>query len=401
MSSFITKLCCVGVVLAVGAGTELSLYGRYVALGAPAASGQGTPGLSAGLGPASGCTAAPEAGTTTVPPALGLSTAGTDGVLSIKNDLRTLVVVVLGDTGLTSLSRAIAVGGNSKVSVRMVPGSFGFGVMVGERWCNLGRGFLGGAKYAISGGIPVKTGVVTQAMIRPGADAGDVKVTYRTFPDPGRAAQTIDLVRSGNGFVKIGTVNGMSAALFIDPKTPVSVISSSFARDAGIECSAAIPDDAGDLPAGACLGLAAAISLGPFTVHDVPVAIMPGPSRYILGANVLRHFRVESDFMTMHIAQPMTAELELQAGALARTQAWPQPAGVERRAHGAVAMANLLLASRSHLASAMAGVGLVTLIIAVALLRRRAGTTRPASAHPVSNRSGEFYEQKQFRRPRS
>mgnify|MGYP002378241064 CR=1 FL=1 len=169
--------------------------------------------------------------------------------VGIVNHHRYPVVAVFGDLNGTQKFQAVAVGSESAASLQMPVGQYDLILHAGEasRWCNLQRGFAGGATIQMNGGLVVRATATTQVALKSTANTPDgFSVTYSAVNAPSsetRASSAhgvLRLTQTRDGhYFSGGTVNGFPVVFMVDTGATNVAISSNTAARAGIKnCTA-------------------------------------------------------------------------------------------------------------------------------------------------------------------
>ncbi len=207
------------------------------------------------------------------------------------------VVAVFGDLNGTQKFQAVAVGSESVASLQMPVGQYDLVLHAGEvsRWCNLQRGFSGGASVQMNGGLVVRGMATTQVALKSTANTPDgFSVTYSTENAQSSDARTSGLntqssdtrTPSGAGVLRLtqtkdghyfsgGAVNGFPVVFMVDTGATNVAISSNTASRAGITSCVAQTFSTANGSVQGCKAIVENIVFGTFRLSNVEVAIMP------------------------------------------------------------------------------------------------------------------------------
>ena len=147
----------------------------------------------------SDCDDAPEPGTTSVLDNEALHASGSYvGYFALRNALNVPVVAVLmSDVDFDVLQvMTLAPGSGAKA---LVPGGhYRLGLLAGDQWCNLARGFEQGRKTDVIGGIAVPSGATIETTLGGDPTTGRLRVFYRRVPTPVGLPDAILVAWSGS-----------------------------------------------------------------------------------------------------------------------------------------------------------------------------------------------------------
>lgn len=226
--------------------------------------------------------------------------------VKIVNHHRYPVVAIFGDLNGTQKFQAVAVGSESAANLQMPMGQYDLILLAGEatRWCNLQRGFAGGASIQMNGGLVVRAMATTQVALKSIANTPDgFSVTYSAVnakSSDTRASSTsgsLRLTQTKDGhYFSGGAVNGFPVVYMVDTGATSVAISSNTAARAGIKSCTARTFSTANGNVQGCTAVVEEIVFGTFRLNNVEVAIMPNmQGEALLGMNVLKRFHIEQD----------------------------------------------------------------------------------------------------------
>ncbi|OHC85981.1 MAG: hypothetical protein A3J87_00070 [Sideroxydans sp. RIFOXYB12_FULL_59_6] len=149
------------------------------------------------------------------------------------------------------------------------------------------------------------------AMQSSGAGPEDFRALISTFvpatplPTPSFSGDgSMAVKRHGNGhFYLPGSIGGVPVTFMLDTGASVTSITSEIAREAGVHNCKEIQVQTANGSTTGCIALVPQMTLGNFTLNNITVAVMPNMDTNLLGANVLRNFRVGQDADTLLIGR--------------------------------------------------------------------------------------------------
>ena len=99
--------------------------------------------------------------------------------------------------------------------------------------------------------------------------------------------------RSGN-YSMPGAINGVPVTFMVDTGASTVAISAAMADRMGLEGCMGVASQTANGRAVGCMALAREVRFGPFTAHDVRVAVLPNmpPDTALLGMNVLSRLQI-------------------------------------------------------------------------------------------------------------
>ena len=115
----------------------------------------------------------------------------------------------------------------------------------------------------------------------------------------------VELSRARDGHFRIdGAIQGEPVRFLIDTGASTVSVSGSLARRAGIDCRTPSTFNTANGIVQVCMGRAARLDFGPFSIENVSVAILPKlASDALLGMNALRHLRLEQTGNTLRLSR--------------------------------------------------------------------------------------------------
>ena len=226
------------------------------------------------------------------------------------------VVAVFSDLNGPQKFQAVAVGSESIASLQMPVGRYDLILHAGEasRWCNLQRGFSGGASVQMNGGLVVRGMATTQVALKSTANTPEgFSVTYSAKNAQSSDARASGIntqsndtrTPSGAGVLRLtqtkdghyfsgGAVNGFPVVFMVDTGATNVAISSNTASRAGITSCVARTFSTANGSVQGCKAIVENIVFGTFRLSNVEVAIMPNmQGEALLGMNVLKGFHIE------------------------------------------------------------------------------------------------------------
>jgi len=130
---------------------------------------------------------------------------------------------------------------------------------------------------------------------------------YRPKPIEILAQDTLELRRTLDGhYYASGSINRQPVVFLVDTGASTVSVSTTMAESLGLSgCRDRVYGTAGGTVRG-CEARAEEIEVGGLRVHDVRVAVLPtqSPKLVLLGMDVLRHFRIETEAGTMRLSPP-------------------------------------------------------------------------------------------------
>jgi clan AA aspartic protease (TIGR02281 family) len=254
----------------------------------------------------------PQNGSTTVFPESGLQTGGTGTELTLHNEHAHPLLLVLTAPRTLIPSLSVLVHARQQASVRIPPGQYDLMFAAGTRWCDARSGFSDGRMLKFNDSLSVQPDApVRIAMQSSGAGPEDFRALISTFvpatplPTPSFSGDgSMAVKRHGNGhFYLPGSIGGVPVTFMLDTGASVTSITSEIARAAGVRNCKEIQVQTANGSTTGCIALVPLMTLGNFTLKNVTVAVMPNMDTNLLGANVLRNFRVGQDEDTLLIGR--------------------------------------------------------------------------------------------------
>jgi clan AA aspartic protease (TIGR02281 family) len=221
-----------------------------------------------------------------------------------------LLILTAPHTLIPSLS--VMVHARQQTSVRIPPGQYDLMFAAGTRWCDARSGFSDGRMLKFDNSLSVQQDApVRIAMQSSGAGPEDFRALISTFmpatpiPKPSFSGDgSMTVKRHGNGhFYLPGSIAGTPVTFMLDTGASVTSITSEIAREAGVRNCKEIQVQTANGSATGCIALVPQMTLGNFTLKNITVAVMPNMDTNLLGANVLRNFRVGQDEDTLLIGR--------------------------------------------------------------------------------------------------
>lgn len=252
----------------------------------------------------------PDNGSTTVFAESGLRPGGTELTLNNEHAHPLLLILTAPHTLIPSIS--VMVHARQQASVRIPPGQYDLMFAAGTRWCDARSGFSDGRMLKFSEPLSVPHDTpVRIAMQSSGAGPEDFRALISSFvpaaPPPapsfsGDGSMTVK--RHGNGhFYLPGSIAGVPVTFMLDTGASVTSITSEIAREADVRNCKEIQVQTANGSTTGCIALVPQMTLGNFTLKNITVAVMPNMDTNLLGANVLRNFRVGQDGDTLLIGR--------------------------------------------------------------------------------------------------
>lgn len=99
----------------------------------------------------------------------------------------------------------------------------------------------------------------------------------------------------GGGYWVTGILNGISQNMLVDTGASHTAISQAVATAAGIRCTESSYSQTATTTLATCKGTLDTLTIGPFTLKNVPVTVFPNINNTLLGQSVLHEFRLEQD----------------------------------------------------------------------------------------------------------
>lgn len=232
------------------------------------------------------------------------------GIMLENRQAFPVVAIILSAAGNRKIMSVAIMSGQS-VNLSLPIADYGLALYVGNRWCNMERGFLDGQKIDISGTFTIQDQGITRITLKPsGPSTGDVQVVYgydRPSVGATAPAMRVDgdgallLQQENGGYFVAGHVNQVPVRFQVDTGAMLTSISRETAGQAGIlECEPRTFHTAGGDTSG-CVGMVSEIEFGNFHVRYVTVAVMPNMRGSLLGMNVLGKFTMEQHGNTLRI----------------------------------------------------------------------------------------------------
>ena len=253
----------------------------------------------------------PDNGSTTVFPESGLQLGdGTELTLINEHAHPLLLILTAPRTLIPSMS--VMVHARQQVSVRIPPGQYDLMFAAGTRWCDARSGFSDGRMLKFDNSLAVQHDApVRIAMQSSGAGPEDFRALISTFspaaalPPPSFSGDgSMAVKRHNNGhFYLPGSIGGVPVTFMLDTGASVTSITSAIAREAGVRNCKEIQVQTANGSTTGCIALVPQMTLGNFTLKNITVAVMPNMDSNLLGANVLRNFRVGQDEDTLLIGR--------------------------------------------------------------------------------------------------
>jgi aspartyl protease family protein len=128
---------------------------------------------------------------------------------------------------------------------------------------------------------------------------------YRPKPIEVLAQDGLELRRTMDGhYYANGSINRQPVVFLVDTGASTVSVSRALAERLGVDgCRAVVYGTAGGTVRG-CEARADELEVGGLRLHDVRIAVLPEQSEklVLLGMNVLRHFRIETEAATMRLS---------------------------------------------------------------------------------------------------
>ncbi|BCK86612.1 protein CyaY [Sideroxyarcus emersonii] len=246
--------------------------------------------------------ALPANGNVSLFPANRMRTGGPDDPeVTLKNDHPHPVLLILTAAESATPSLSILVHAGQVAAVRLPAGRYDMMFSVGDNWCNPRNGFSEGHLLKFDQPLSVQAGKPVQvAMQTSGSGIADLQVLVKTFhpaasaPLPNYTGDgRMQVARHADGhFYLPGSIDDTPIVFMLDTDSPVTSVSSSLARQAGIRNCKAVQPPAANTPAAGCIALVPHMKLGRFALENITVAVLPDTETNLLGTNVLRNFQV-------------------------------------------------------------------------------------------------------------
>ncbi len=254
----------------------------------------------------------PNNGSTTVFPESGLQLDSIGTELTLNNDHAHPLLLILTAPHSLIPSASVMVHARQQASVRIPPGQYDLMFAAGTRWCDARRGFSDGRMLKFNNSLSVQQDTpVRISMQSSGAGPEDFRALISTFvpatplPTPSFSGDgSMAVKRHSNGhFYLPGSIAGVPVTFMLDTGASVTSITSEIAREAGVHNCKEIQFQTANGSATGCIALVPQMTLGNFTLKNITVAVMPNMETNLLGANVLRNFRVGQDEDTLLVGR--------------------------------------------------------------------------------------------------
>jgi clan AA aspartic protease (TIGR02281 family) len=246
----------------------------------------------------------PDNGSTTLFPEGGLRSgdAGTELTLNNEHAHPLLLILTAPRSAVPALS--VLLHARQRASIRVPPGQYDLMFSAGTRWCDARSGFADGRMLKMGDPLSIRHDTPMRISLQSsGAGPEDFRALISTFvaatppPTPtfsGDGSMTIRRHDNGHFYVP-GTVSGIPVTFMLDTGASVTSVTAEIARQAGVHNCKEIQVQTANGTASGCLALVPQMTLGNFTLKNITVAVMPNMETNLLGANVLRNFRVGQD----------------------------------------------------------------------------------------------------------
>ncbi|MDO8414547.1 MAG: TIGR02281 family clan AA aspartic protease [Gallionellaceae bacterium] len=195
--------------------------------------------------------------------------------------------------------------------VGLPAGQYDMLLSLGNSWCNLHSGFLGGERIKLNTTLNVLAQQPLQLIAQSaGVSATDFQIIIKSSAPP---AEPPPFRFIGNGVMEIrqhttghyhiaGAVNGTPLTFMIDTGASLTSLSTETAQSAGIrDCKPATFNTANGTVTG-CTALAAQLTIGGYQLQNVNIAVMPNMAVNLLGMNVLNNFDMTQNNGVMHLS---------------------------------------------------------------------------------------------------
>lgn len=225
--------------------------------------------------------------------------------LEVVNNHNLPIVALVSDLGSRQKLQALVIANGARAGLQLPSGQYDLVLYAGDAggWCNLSKGFSGGATVHMTGGVVLQNAETTQVVLKNTANKADgfsvayqsIRPVEREKPKPTAVGSVLRLPQTADGhYFAGGSVNGFPVVFMVDTGATYVAISSHTAARAGIDrCVRKVFSTANGTVQG-CSTTAKEISFGSFRLLDVEVAIMPNmQGEALLGMNALRRFRLE------------------------------------------------------------------------------------------------------------
>jgi len=246
----------------------------------------------------------PGNGSLTLFPEGGLQSGDVGTELSLNNEHAHPLLVILTAPRSAVPALSVLLHARQRASIRVPPGQYDLMFSAGTRWCDPRSGFADGRMLKMGEPLAVRQDTPIRISLQSaGAGPEDFRVLISTFvattPPPapsysGDGSMTIRRHDNGHFYVP-GTVLGIPVTFMLDTGASVTSITAEIARQAGVHNCKEIQVQTANGTASGCLALVPQMTLGNFTLNNITVAVMPNMETNLLGANVLRNFRVGQD----------------------------------------------------------------------------------------------------------
>ena len=202
---------------------------------------------------------------------------------------------------------AIAIGPSRSATVSLPIAEYSLAILVGNRWCNMERGFLDGRRIDVPGSLDVDDENSTRVLLQATDPApGDFRVSIAKTPSAviardESAGGALLLQQENGGYFVNGHVNRIPVLFQVDTGASLTVISRETAERLGmIDCEPKpFHTAAGDVMG--CVGNISEIDFGNFHVRYVSVAVLPNFRGALLGMDILGRFTIEQHGETLRI----------------------------------------------------------------------------------------------------
>lgn len=246
----------------------------------------------------------PDNGSTTLFPEGRLQSGDTGTELTLNNEHAHPLLLILTAPRSAVPALSVLLHARQRASIRVPPGQYDLMFSAGTRWCDPRSGFADGRMLKMGDPLSVRQDAPMRISLQSaGAGPEDFRALISTFvvatPPPapsysGDGSMTIRRHDNGHFYVP-GTVSGMPVTFMLDTGASVTSITAEIARQAGVHNCKEIQVQTANGTASGCLALVPQMTLGNFTLKNITVAVMPNMETNLLGANVLRNFRVGQD----------------------------------------------------------------------------------------------------------